>query len=187
MIIAGGLCKKLRKSVSAFNPQKCTFLETVSVELQTSKLTLARKSNVYKKWGWSTEQILLGFTKWPKFMQLSESSVTAGMDFLVSKMGLSSSCVADRPKLLSYSLARRIITRTSVLEVLVAKGLIKDGYGVHAMIAINENEFLRKYVTCFKDEAPGLMKLYQEKLSFKITLRQALLLRYIKCISQLRD
>ncbi|GLT60413.1 hypothetical protein SLA2020_331800 [Shorea laevis] len=138
-------CSRVAQEVKekCFNPQKCSFLEAVSVELQTSKPILESQSNVYKKWGWSTEQILLGFTKWPKFMQLSESSVTAVMDFLVSKMGLGSSYVAYWPKLLSYSLARRIIPRCSVLEVLVAKGLIKDGCGVHAMIAINENKFLR--------------------------------------------
>ncbi|GLU08354.1 hypothetical protein SLE2022_252720 [Rubroshorea leprosula] len=72
--------------------------------------------------------------------------------FFVNNMGLSSSYVAKRPKLLSYSLVRRIIPWCSVLEVLVTKGLIKDRHGVHARIAINEDKFLRKYVTCYQLE-----------------------------------
>ncbi|GLT32464.1 hypothetical protein SLA2020_071310 [Shorea laevis] len=97
-------------------------------------------------------------------------------------MGLGSSYVAERPKLLSYSLARRIIPRCSVLEVLVTRGLIKDRLGGHTMIAINEDKFLRPYVTCYKDEAPVLI--FDEVISgkvksFKIIPCQALLVSYI--------
>ncbi|GKV31543.1 hypothetical protein SLEP1_g40222 [Rubroshorea leprosula] len=148
-----------------FDPRKYAFLDAISAMLQMSKGTLERKFNVYREWGWSEEQALHAFEKFPYCMIYSEYKITTAMDFLVNKMGLSPSYIAEIPTLLSYSLKKRIIPRCSVLQALVAKGLIKDGFKMSTVVSITEDKFLQKYVTCYKEEAPLLMKLYQENLS----------------------
>ncbi|GKV31500.1 hypothetical protein SLEP1_g40186 [Rubroshorea leprosula] len=148
-----------------FDPGKYAFLGAISVMIQLGKGTLERKFDVYREWGWSKEQALLAFLKFPLCMNLSETHINAVMDFFVNKMGLSSSYVAERPALLSYSLKNRIIPRCSVLQVVLSKGLVKDGFSLLSVVSVTEDKFLQKYVTCCKDEAPQLMKLYQEKLS----------------------
>ncbi|GKV31544.1 hypothetical protein SLEP1_g40223 [Rubroshorea leprosula] len=128
--------------------------------LQLRKGNLVRKFNLYREWGWSNEQALLIFVKFPYCMIFSESKITAIMDFLVNKMGFSSSYIAERPALLTYSLKKRITPRCSVLQVLLSKVLVKDGFSVFSVASITEDKFLQKYVTCYKDESPQLMKLY---------------------------
>ncbi|XP_059654580.1 uncharacterized protein LOC132301334 [Cornus florida] len=148
-----------------FNPENVTFALAVNALRAMSKSTWEKKVEVYKKWGLSEEEILVAFKKTPWCMVVSEEKIMAIMDFFVNKMGLESSIVVRYPGLITQSLKRKIIPRCLVYEILLSKGLIKKDFGLNLMFVSTESYFLQKYVKKYEEEAPELLKLYQEKLN----------------------
>ncbi|GMI68506.1 hypothetical protein like AT5G07900 [Hibiscus trionum] len=148
-----------------FDPSKQVFLIALQALMQISKSTWERKFNVFKQWGWSDEDIISAFEKYPRCMIFSEHKIAATMDFFVNTMGWKSSFIADQPVVLSYSLENRIIPRLSVLKALLSKGLIKK-FTVCSLLVYTEKQFLQRFVTPFED--PYFLKLYQEKQALSI-------------------
>ncbi|KAI3469415.1 hypothetical protein Pfo_026078 [Paulownia fortunei] len=146
------------------NPSGSTFVIAVYVFLVISKSNWEKKVAVYKKWGISEDEILSAFGKHPHCMTKSIDKIMAAMDFFVNKMGLHSSFVLKAPALVSYSLDKRIKPRSSVYKILVDNGLIKKG-SLLSMYKCAEKDFLRKYVQCYEEVAPGLLELYQKELA----------------------
>ncbi|KAE8691591.1 hypothetical protein F3Y22_tig00110889pilonHSYRG00162 [Hibiscus syriacus] len=143
-----------------FDPLKQYFLIALQALIQISKSTWERKFNVFKQWGWSDEDVISAFEKYPRCMIFSEHKITANMDFFVNTMGWKSSRIADHPVVLSYSLEKRIIPRCLVLKALLSRGLIEE-YSFCTLLVNTEKQFLRRFVTPFQD--PFLLKLYVEK------------------------
>ncbi|MBA0863144.1 hypothetical protein Goshw_017304 [Gossypium schwendimanii] len=143
-----------------FNPLQQLFLVALQALIQISKSTWERKFNVFKQWGWSDEDIVSAFEKYPRCMLFSEHKISENMDFFVNTMGCKSSYIANHPVLLSYSLEKRIIPRCSVLKALLSKGLIEK-FNVNSIMVCTEKVFLQRFVTPFED--PYFWKLYEEK------------------------
>ena len=129
-----------------FNPSQMKFVIAIHAMRAMGKSTWERKSDVYKRWGWSEEEIRLAFIKLPRCMTHSEDKIMATMDFFVNKMGRESSLIARRPLLISLSLEKRIIPRYSVIQVLLSKGLIKNDTSLVVLFESTEKMFLRKFV-----------------------------------------
>ncbi|XP_050235223.1 uncharacterized protein LOC126683390 [Mercurialis annua] len=146
-----------------FNPSKSQFVLAIIALTGTSRSMWDRKVDAYKTWGWSDEDIHRAFGKSPWCMTLSEDKIMAVMDFYVNKLGLDSAVMVNRPLLLSLSLKKRLIPRGSVIEALSSKGLIKIGCGVTKLFECTEEQFIQKCIECY-EEAPELLKLYNEKL-----------------------
>ncbi|XP_044500611.1 uncharacterized protein LOC123221770 [Mangifera indica] len=70
-----------------FNPLRSLFIVAVSTVLLTQKSEWHKKFDVYKRWGWSEEEILTAFQKHPWCMMTSENKIMAVMDFFVNRMG----------------------------------------------------------------------------------------------------
>ncbi|RVX22168.1 Transcription termination factor MTERF8, chloroplastic [Vitis vinifera] len=148
-----------------FDPSKTRFPTAVQAMTGMSKSTWERKIDAYKRWGWSEEDIWLAFTKSPWCMIYSEDKIMATMDFFVNKMGRESSLIANRPFLIGLSLEKRIIPRYSVVQVLLSKGLIDKDISLVVLFESTEKMFLEKFVNGYKEEAPQLLNLYQEKVN----------------------
>ncbi|XP_059627288.1 uncharacterized protein LOC132270100 [Cornus florida] len=147
-----------------FNPSQAHFVIAIKALTSMSKATWKRKMEVYEKWGWSEEETILAFTRRPMCMMVSEEKIMAVLNFYVNTMGWESSRIARCPRLMSFSLGKRIIPRCSVLQVLLSKGLVKEPIHADALLNSRESLFLKKFVTCYEEEAPQLLKLYQQKL-----------------------
>ncbi|XP_059654564.1 transcription termination factor MTERF15, mitochondrial-like [Cornus florida] len=148
-----------------FNPTKMMFGAAIHALRAMSKSTWEKKVEVFKKWGFSEDDILVAFRKHPRFMEASEDKIIGLMDFFVNRMGWESSIVARRAKLVSLCLERRIIPRCFFYQILLSKGLIKKGLGLIQMLDSTESYFLKKYVKKYEEEAPELLKLYQDRLN----------------------
>ncbi|XVF82913.1 hypothetical protein PTKIN_Ptkin16aG0089300 [Pterospermum kingtungense] len=142
-----------------FDPLRQLFLIALQALIGTSKSLWEKKSIVFKQCGWTDEDVVSAFEKYPRCMILSEQNITATMNFYVKTMGFKSSYIAIRPALLSYSLERRLIPRYSVLQALLSKGLI-DKFSASSLVC-SEKLFLQRFVTSYED--PYLLKLYEEK------------------------
>ncbi|KAF2322057.1 hypothetical protein GH714_006102 [Hevea brasiliensis] len=147
-----------------FDPSKFIFVEAVLVFHTMTKKTWERKIEVYRRLGWSEDEIWLIFRKRPKCMSLSEKNVMGTMDFLVGKMGWQPAAVARLPIVLCYSLERRIMPRCSVIRVLLLKGLIKADVCLHSVLKLSEELFLERFVIKYQDHVPQLLDIYQRKM-----------------------
>ncbi|PSR85138.1 Transcription termination factor like [Actinidia chinensis var. chinensis] len=157
------IVKELEKM--GFNPSRVNFVSALRALRQMTKSTWGKKVEIYKKWGWTDDEILVAFKKQPECMMGSEEKIVGVMDFLVNKMGLESSFVARRPILLTLSLEKRIVPRCSVYQVLESKGLIEtNGNSLATLLVSSEKWFIEKVVDRYKEEAPEILKLYKEKL-----------------------
>ena len=147
-----------------FNPLRLSFVQAVLAYSGMNKSTWERKVNAYKRWGLSEEEILVAFGKSPQCITVSEDTIMRVMDFLVNGMGVEASLIVKCPTLTSLSLEKRLIPRASVIQVLQSKGLVKKNMYLPRVFVYGEELFLQKFVTCYKEEASDLLKLYKEKL-----------------------
>ncbi|PON80311.1 Mitochodrial transcription termination factor [Parasponia andersonii] len=147
-----------------FNASKMKFLLAVFAFRAMSKQTWESKVDAFKKWGWSDEEISIAFERNPWCMMASEDKIMACMDFFTNKMGWSPCRVANRPVLLTLSLKKRVMPRCSLFQVLLSKGLVEKEVSLAALLETSEEKFLKKFVKCYKEEAPELLKLYKEKM-----------------------
>ncbi|KAL7178113.1 hypothetical protein ACSBR2_031294 [Camellia fascicularis] len=69
-----------------FNPSRSNFVLAVHALKSMSKSTWGKKVEVYKKWCWSEDDILVAFEKHPWCMTASEHKIMRVMDFFVNKM-----------------------------------------------------------------------------------------------------
>ncbi|CAL5415675.1 unnamed protein product [Camellia sinensis] len=149
-----------------FNPSSLNFVLAFHALRSMSKSTWEKKVEVYKKWGWSEDEILVAFGKHPWCMTVSEHKIMGVMDFFVNKMGWESSFVARRPGLISLSLEKRILPRSAVYHVLLSKGLMKNNnISLSTMLKYTEKLFLKKVLMYHSEQAPELLKFYVEKLA----------------------
>ncbi|GAA0160780.1 hypothetical protein LIER_17256 [Lithospermum erythrorhizon] len=124
-----------------------------------------KKMEAYKRWGCSEDEVLTTFKRLPWIMNLSEEKIDGVMGFCVHEMGWEpSEVVVRRYFVLNMSLNKRLMPRWSVYQELVSKGLAKGKGKWRTMFTVTEDLFLEKYVNCYKNEAPLLLKRYLEKL-----------------------
>jgi mTERF domain-containing protein len=148
-----------------FNPLKTEFVLAIQALLKMSKQKLESRLELYKRWGWSRDMALAAFKSHPNCMVVSEENMTKTMDFLVNKSGWPSTDVATNPRVINLSLEKRIIPRWSVVQILLAKGLVKNNLALGTFLLPSERVFLEKFVIRFRDDVPQLLKVYQGKMS----------------------
>ena len=146
-----------------FNPKKSTFIHAIHVIASLRKVNWEHRFEVYQRWGWSKDQILLAFKKHPGCMCLSEERITKAMDFLVNRMGWPSEYISRNPTVLLFSLEKRTIPRCSVFQILLSKGLVKKDSALFTILRPKEEDFLENYVTKFQQNIPQLLEVYQGK------------------------
>ncbi|RVW80271.1 Protoporphyrinogen oxidase, mitochondrial [Vitis vinifera] len=133
-----------------------------------SRPDLFEKHELYMSFGWSEHDFRSAFVKQPMFMWCSEKKITAFMDFFVNKLGLKPSDVAKCPNLFLTSFVKRIIPRCSVVQVLISKGLkVKKNFDVVWILNLDKKTFETKFLIPFKDDAPEVIKAYQEAWDYK--------------------
>ncbi|GMN46499.1 hypothetical protein TIFTF001_015677 [Ficus carica] len=147
-----------------FNLRRLNFVKAVLIIVGLSRSKWESKVSAYKKWGWSKEDVLKAFQSDPRCMMISEDKISAGMDFFMSKMGLRPCLIAKNPAILSLSLKKRVIPRYSIFQALLSKGLVKKEVSLNQLFMVSEDKFLQKFVAAHGEEAPQLLKLYEEKL-----------------------
>ncbi|KAG6647798.1 hypothetical protein CIPAW_07G103100 [Carya illinoinensis] len=108
-----------------YDTSKTVIVYAIQVLLRMSEPELESKLEFYRRWGWH-----------PNCMLLSDKKITKAMDFLVNKMGF-----------LFFSLEKRIMPRCSVIQILIAKGLVKNDLSPATFILPGERCFLVRGAT----------------------------------------
>ncbi|KAH7513314.1 transcription termination factor MTERF15, mitochondrial [Ziziphus jujuba] len=159
--------RKLVKEVKemGFDPQRSNFLVAVFAIGTMTKSTWERKADIYKRWGWSEEEVFQAFRRNPGCMMCSENKIMEIMNFLINEMSLEPSIVAKCPTVITFSLKKRIVPRASVIQVLLSEGLLKKNCSLSSYFIASEELFLKKFVLPYEKESSKLLKLYKKKLS----------------------
>ncbi|EOY06458.1 hypothetical protein QUC31_016261 [Theobroma cacao] len=161
--------KEIVKEVKemGFDPLLMKFLRAVIMFRKMSKPTLERKFDVYKKWGWSEQEIWEAIRKNPQCVDFSEETIMARMDFLVNRMGFKPLHIANQPSVICRSLEKRIVPRGLYARELLSKGLMKK-FTLSGLFDISEKTFFERLINRYEDIAPQLLKLYKEKVKLAI-------------------
>ncbi|KAJ4844974.1 hypothetical protein Tsubulata_011707 [Turnera subulata] len=148
--------------VMGFDPSKKNFVTALIVKCGQSKSIWRKKINVYKRWGWTEEEIFEIFKKSPRCMACSAKNISATMKFFVKKLGWGPSVIRGCTPVLGMSLEKRIIPRDSVIQSLLSRGTIEKKSYNTLVFMLTEDGFLDKYVRCY-EFADELLKLYLKK------------------------
>ncbi|WRX20481.1 Transcription termination factor [Theobroma cacao] len=146
-----------------FEPLKMKFLRAVIMFRKMSKTILERKFDVYKKWGWSEQEIWEAIRKTPHCMDFSEERIMATMEFLVNRMGFKPLVIANQPSVLCRSLEKRIVPRGLYAQELLSKGIMKK-FTLSGLFDTSEKVFIQSFVNQYEDIAPELLNLYKKKV-----------------------
>jgi mTERF domain-containing protein len=137
-----------------FDPMRTVFVLAIQVLLKMSKPKLESK-----------DMALTAFKRSPNCMVSSEEKITKTMDFLVNKIGFPPKHIATDPVVTNLSLEKRIIPRCSAVQILLAKGLIKNKLPLGTFLLQTERMFLEQFVNRFQGDVPELLNVYQDKMS----------------------
>ncbi|MBA0876271.1 hypothetical protein Goshw_006539, partial [Gossypium schwendimanii] len=146
------------------------FLVAVLALRSMSKSTLEKKFDVYRRWGWSDQEIREAFQRYPPCIAVSEDKIMAIMDFLVNKMGYNSTLIAKQSSVLSRSL-RVIVPRALFAQELLSQGFTGAGteLQVHSFSAGKKSDFIfraRQEVSELDSSAPIPMFYFIIRTSF---------------------
>ncbi|KAJ0560446.1 putative transcription regulator mTERF family [Helianthus annuus] len=150
-----------------FDPSKYRFLWAIHAIRAMSKLTWDKKLEIYKKWGWSKDEIFIAFERCPGCMMASTDKIARMLDFLVNTMGWESSFIVQWPIVISFSLEKRVIPRCLVYQYVAEKGLVEEqeDFCFTKWLMYSEKKFLKWVVKRYEDEAPEILKLYRKHLN----------------------
>ncbi|KAL5708811.1 hypothetical protein ACHQM5_019568 [Ranunculus cassubicifolius] len=146
-----------------FDPLRYLFLLAVHVLSSMSKSSLEDKFDVFRSWGWSEDEVQCAFRKSPYCITLSEECIMVKMDYFVNKFGYAPSSIAEQPNILLYSCEKRIIPRCSAMQILFKNGQVEQPTTLFSFLHMQEDAFLKKYISRFEKEVPELLSTYQGK------------------------
>ncbi|XP_045791114.1 uncharacterized protein LOC123885828 [Trifolium pratense] len=152
---------------SGFHPSKTTFV--MALLARENKPAWKEKVDLYKKWGWSDEDVEEAFKKRPLCMMVSINKINSVMNFWVNQLGWDARALTKAPLVLSSSLEKRITPRAHVVQFLLENGLQKESASLTYPFVVSEKFFRDAYLKRFKEESSNLLKLYEEKLSLAYT------------------
>lgn len=141
-------------------PDAPMFVYAIRVMVSMNESNWNKKVEVYKSLGWSEEDIKCAFKREPHCLGVSEEKIRSIMDFYVNTMKLEPAALVAYPKLLMYSMDKRIRPRYYVIKILKSKKLLNENRKLAWMLTINEKKFLDDFVMKHLDKVPNLMESY---------------------------
>ncbi|KAJ6388028.1 hypothetical protein OIU77_026570 [Salix suchowensis] len=125
-----------------------------------SESAWGKKIDVFKSVGWTEEEVLGVFKRFPCLLLSSEEKIRGMMDFFLNKMKLERQTIVANPVLLKLSFSNRVLPRCNVLKFLKSKKLIKGEKNVATFLKLSEKDFMERCVTKYEDKVPGLLEMY---------------------------
>uniref|UniRef100_A0A6N2K9C1 Uncharacterized protein n=1 Tax=Salix viminalis TaxID=40686 RepID=A0A6N2K9C1_SALVM len=141
-------------------PDKKMYIHALAVITGMSESAWGKKIDVFKSVGWTEEEVLGVFKRFPCLLLSSEEKIRGMMDFFLNKMKLERQTIVANPVLLKLSFSNRVLPRCNVLKVLKSKKLIKGEKNVATFLKLSEKDFMERCVTKYEDKVPGLLEMY---------------------------
>ncbi|XP_068637795.1 transcription termination factor MTERF8, chloroplastic-like isoform X2 [Aristolochia californica] len=133
-----------------------------------SVATFEAKCKVWNSLGWSDEDIVCAFEKFPSLLTVSKEKIRALMDFFVNELGFKPKEIPART--FGRSLDKRIRPRYEVLKILRKWSGQQRKVSLHQIASMPERDFFERYVAPYVDKIPELQK-YTSQLQCAQTSR----------------
>ncbi|CBI32246.3 hypothetical protein VitviT2T_009440 [Vitis vinifera] len=146
-----------------FDPLRVTFLKAVRLICGMGESMWEHKMEVYRRWGFTDDEIMLMIRLDPLCMTSSERKIMSVMDFLVNKMGWEPAAIGRYPTVFLRSLEKKIIPWCSVVKVLQIKGLVKKDLSL-SFLGSSKKNFFNRFVVKYEHDVPELLNVYQGKI-----------------------
>ncbi|KAL8199947.1 hypothetical protein R6Q57_013515 [Mikania cordata] len=141
-------------------PESPRFVDGLEMVLSLSESTIDMKSGIFRSFGWSDSEILTMTRSLPSCLRGSEAKLQASLKFFMSKLGYTAAYLATHPKLLVYSLDKRVMPRYEVLEILKEKKLLKNNFSLCSVSALSVEKFIKDFVMPYNEFVPNLYEAY---------------------------
>ncbi|KDP43851.1 hypothetical protein JCGZ_20861 [Jatropha curcas] len=145
-------------------PTKTKFIHALHAMVSFSESNWQHKLEVYERCGWSKDEILSAFKKYPQYMTFSEKKMIGTIDFLVNVMDMKPSEIAACPYLFTYSLKKRIIPRGLVIKILMLKCVLDKNISFYTVLLLTDKCFLEKYVDEHRKHIPYLQDVFEGRM-----------------------
>jgi mTERF domain-containing protein len=126
--------------------------------------TFMRKLELFRSFGFSSDECMEMFRKQPALLRSSEEKVKLGIEFFMNTIKLEKSVLVRFPVSLMYNLEERVIPRYMVLQILKSKSLLKSELSFVHTLNITDEKFLEKFIVKFSDHAEELLVAYKGHL-----------------------
>ncbi|KAK6922938.1 Transcription termination factor, mitochondrial/chloroplastic [Dillenia turbinata] len=133
-------------------------LHTVSC---LSTETFKRKMKFVQSFGFTEEESMEMFRKAPSAFRASEGKLKLVIDFFMKTLKCDKNVLVGRPRFFMYSMEARMIPRYEVFKLLSSKGLLKKRQCFSTLLAMSEEEFMKKFIWRFGDDVDELLAIYK--------------------------
>ncbi|CAI8591128.1 unnamed protein product [Vicia faba] len=124
------------------------------------KETFKRKLDLIQSFGFSKDESLQMFKKYPTLFRVSDKKLKVGIEFFLHTVMLPKSALANQPMILMYSIEDRVFSGCRVFQLLKSQNLCKVPSFVY-VLCLSEEMFLGKYISKFKENTEVLLIAYK--------------------------
>ncbi|KAM6570257.1 hypothetical protein CsatB_018242 [Cannabis sativa] len=149
-----------------FKPNTLLFVLAIRSMAVMSKALWEKKVETYKSFGLTKDQVDLAFKLQPMCMLTSEKKIKKVMHFLIDKLNMEASMICKNPNLLMLSLEKRLIPRSSVLQLLISSGFLKKDVNIIYYLRMTEPIFVEKLVRKHMKALPEVVSAHEGKVEF---------------------
>ncbi|CAO2816287.1 unnamed protein product [Amaranthus hypochondriacus] len=148
-------------------PSNPMYVHTLRVILSLTEFSWERKLKIFESLGWSYDDFISTFKRYPFCLCCSEEKLKQSMDYFVNTVKVDRKIIIAHPKFLTYSFKKRIVPRYIIWKVLEERNL--NPPKLIWMFDRPEKVFLQRYVTRYSDTIPNLLRIYQTSKEKPIT------------------
>ncbi|KAH9669714.1 hypothetical protein KPL70_021903 [Citrus sinensis] len=126
-----------------------------------SEETFDRKLELFRSYGFSKEEFMEMFRRAPGILKSSEERLKSGLEFFLKEIEFEKAVLVHIPVCLTLSIENRVIPRYRVFQIVTSRGMLKKGWSFPSFLISSEENFLKKFVLSFGDDAEELLRAYK--------------------------
>ncbi|KAE8653895.1 putative F-box family protein [Hibiscus syriacus] len=128
------------------------FIVAIRTLASMSEDTWEQKLKLFRKLGFSEDDINSTFRRIPHVFSVSERKIKEISDFLLTRKNVGISLIISYPMVFTYSLEHRLKPRLQVIEILESKNLLRRKVSLSTIFNMSEKNFRVKYVCPYLKE-----------------------------------
>ncbi|GKD05235.1 mitochodrial transcription termination factor [Tanacetum coccineum] len=106
--------------------------------MSLSEATLDKKLGIFRSFEWTKEEIVRMTRSFPLCLNRSEGMIRVSLKRFKEEIGYEGENLSSHPKLLMYSLEKRIVPRYQVLASLKEKNVLKSKLSLYTAVSRGE-------------------------------------------------
>ncbi|KDO59981.1 hypothetical protein CISIN_1g042027mg [Citrus sinensis] len=126
-----------------------------------SEETFDRKLELFRSYGFSKEEFMEMFRRAPGILKSSEERLKSGLEFFLKEIEFEKAVLVHILVCLTLSIENRVIPRYRVFQIVTSRGMLKKGWSFPSFLISSEENFLKKFVLSFGDDAEELLRAYK--------------------------